>query len=169
MNIIGRLTKDAKAHPLSNEKHVVNSSVATKDSHNTCRVTCRAKPASMCLLANSKRGKTAHKRHFGRTHRQSKHKGMERQRRKAKSRAYFHISQTKLHGSSRKAETVQATTESENNVFVEETTKTSHFNSKYSNYFLNIKILSKWHTTLISTREQDVIHSLAFSKRRGTV
>jgi hypothetical protein len=38
-----------------------------------------------------------------------------------------------------------------------------------NNIFSNIKILALWHTTSISTSKQDVIHSSAFSKKRGTV
>jgi len=87
MNIIGRMTKGAKVRPLSNEKQAVNFSVATNDSYKTCRVNVQCKqPVSMCLRANSKRGKTADKRHFCKTHIQSRHKGMERQRQKVISR-----------------------------------------------------------------------------------
>ena len=88
MNITGRLTRNAEVRTLSNEKQVVNFSVAVNDSYLTGRVSTRAWV--------SKDGEP-------------------------RAGLNFHTSQIKLHGGSRKAETVQATAQSESNNTKQET------------------------------------------------
>ncbi|WP_446677077.1 single-stranded DNA-binding protein [Sphingobacterium daejeonense] len=88
MNITGRLTRNAEVRTLSNEKQVVNFSVAVNDSYrNKPGRTSRANHLlRLCLLDNSKRGKATDKRHFGRTHRACKSESVGKQRRRTKSR-----------------------------------------------------------------------------------
>ncbi|TKC05870.1 single-stranded DNA-binding protein [Pedobacter frigoris] len=111
MNIIGRLTKDAEVRTLSNEKQVVNFSVATNESYKNkqgdrieqttyfdCAYWISAKVAT--LLTKGKlvelTGRVRTRAWIGKDG--EAHSGLN-----------FHTSQIKLHGSGRKTETVQAT------------------------------------------------------------
>ena len=111
MNIIGRLTKDAEVRTLSNEKQVVNFSVATNESYKNkqgdrieqttyfdCAYWISAKVAT--LLTKGKlvelTGRVSTRAWIGKDG-------------EAHSGINFHTSQIKLHGGGRKTETAQAT------------------------------------------------------------
>ncbi|MGJ1506691.1 single-stranded DNA-binding protein [Sphingobacterium siyangense] len=113
MNIIGRLTKDAEVRTLSNEKQVVNFSVATNESYKNkqgdrieqttyfdCAYWISAKVAT--LLTKGKlvelTGRVSTRAWIGKDG--EAHSGLN-----------FHTSQIKLHGGGRKTETVQVTGE----------------------------------------------------------
>ena len=112
-NIIGRLTKDAEVRTLSNEKQVVNFSVATNESYKNkqgdrieqttyfdCAYWISAKVAT--LLTKGKlvelTGRVSTRAWIGKDG--EAHSGLN-----------FHTSQIKLHGGGRKTETVQVTGE----------------------------------------------------------
>jgi len=112
MNIVGRLTRDAQVRTTTQEKQVVNFSVATNDSYRnkqgerieqTTYFDCSywITPNIAKLLTKGTlvelSGRVSTRAWVG-------NDGV------AKSALNFHTSQIKLHGSSTKTETVQATT-----------------------------------------------------------
>ena len=119
MNITGRLTRDAEVRTTSQDKQVVNFSVATNDSYRnkqgerieqTTYFDC-----AYWLTANLARlltkgtlveltGRVSTRAWIGKDG--EAHSGLN-----------FHTSQIKLHGGSRRTETVQATAQSESNGF----------------------------------------------------
>ena len=113
VTLIGRLTKDAEVRTLSNEKQVVNFSVATNESYKNkqgdrieqttyfdCAYWISAKVAT--LLTKGKlvelTGRVSTRAWIGKDG--EAHSGLN-----------FHTSQIKLHGGGRKTETVQVTGE----------------------------------------------------------
>ena len=117
MNIIGRLTRDAEVCTLSNDKKVVNFSVATNDSYKNkrgdpvkqtayfdCAYWLSTKVATLLTKGTlvELTGRVSARAWVGKD-------GVPR------SGLNFHTSQIKLHGGSRRAETVQATAQAENN------------------------------------------------------
>ena len=117
MNIIGRVTKDAEVRTLSNSKQVVNFSVATNDSYRnksgerieqTTYFDCSywITPNVAKILTKGSlvelSGRVTARAWTGNDG--EAHAGLN-----------FHTSQIKLHGGIRKAETVQATAQAENN------------------------------------------------------
>ncbi|MGJ1261675.1 single-stranded DNA-binding protein [Sphingobacterium spiritivorum] len=80
MNITGRLTRDAEVRTTSQDKKVVNFSVATNDSYKNKQGE-RIEQNNLfrlLVLDNSQRSQTTHKRHTGRTNRQGKYKSVDR-------------------------------------------------------------------------------------------
>jgi single-strand DNA-binding protein len=75
----------------------------------------------LLLLDNSQRSQTTDKRHFGRTHRQVSTRAWTGNDGEPKAGLNFHTSQIKLHGGSRKTETVQATNNNKGKVTAEQT------------------------------------------------
>lgn len=117
MNIIGRLTRDAEVRTLSNEKQVVNFSVATNESYRNkqgerveqttyfdCAYWVSAKVASLLTKGTL----------VELTGRVSTRAWLSKDG-EARSGLNFNTSQIKLHGSSKRTETVQATAQAENN------------------------------------------------------
>lgn len=119
MNIIGRLTRDAEVRTLSNEKQVVNFSVATNESYKNkqggrveqttyfdCAYWLSANVARLLTKGTlvELTGRVSTRAWIGKDG--EAHTGLN-----------FNTSQIKLHGGSRKAETVQATAQTENNSF----------------------------------------------------
>ena len=117
MNIIGRLTRDAEVRTLSNEKQVVNFSIATNDSYKNkqgdrveqtiyfaCSYWLSTKVATLLTQGTlvELTGRVSA--------RAWKDKDGE-----PKSGLNFHTSQIKLHGGGRKSETVQANAQGESN------------------------------------------------------
>jgi single-strand DNA-binding protein len=117
MNIIGRVTKDAEIRTLSNNKQVVNFSVAINDSYKNkagerieqttyfdCAYWLSPKVAQILTKGTvvELTGKVSARAWTGNNG--EVHAGLN-----------FHTSQIKLHGGSRKAETVQATAQTKNN------------------------------------------------------
>lgn len=117
MNIIGRLTKDAEVRTLSNEKQVVNFSVATNDSYKNkqgerieqttyfdCAYWLTANVARLLTKGTlvELTGRVSTRAWTGKD-------GQPR------AGLNFHTSNIKLHGGSRKVETVQAPTQSKSN------------------------------------------------------
>lgn len=117
MNIIGRLTSDAEVRTLSNEKQVVNFSVATNDSYKNkqgervkqttyfaCSYWLSTKLATLLTkgILVELTGRVSAKAWVGKDG-------------EPKAGLSFHTSQIKLHGGSRKTETVQPATQVENN------------------------------------------------------
>ena len=125
MNITGRLTRNAEVRTLSNEKQVVNFSVAVNDSYRnkqgerveqTTYFDC-----AYWISANVARLLTKGTL-VELTGRVSTRAWVNKDG-EAKAGLNFHTSQIKLHGGSRRTETVQATAQSENNVFTAEGTE----------------------------------------------
>ena len=119
MNIIGRLTKNAEVRTLSNEKQVVNFSVATNESYKNkqgerieqttyfdCAYWISANVASLLTKGTlvELTGRISTRAWIGKNG--EAHSGLN-----------FHTSQIKLHGGSKRAETIQATAQAENNSF----------------------------------------------------
>ena len=117
MNIIGRLTRDAQVHTLSNEKQVVNFSVATNESYKNrqgerieqttyfdCAYWISAKVATLLTKGTlvELTGRVSTRAWTGKDG-------------EARSALKFHTSNIKLHGSNKRTETVQATAQSEHN------------------------------------------------------
>lgn len=117
MNITGRLTRDAEVRTLSNEKQVVNFSVAVNDSYKTkqgewveqtayfdCAYWISAKVATLLTKGTlvELTGRVS-------TRAWTSKDG------EPKAGLNFHTSNIKLHGGSRRTETAQATAQSESN------------------------------------------------------
>ena len=117
MNIIGRLTKDAEVRILSNEKQVVNFSVATNDSYKNkqgerieqttyfdCAYWLTANVARLLTKGTlvELTGRVSTRAWTGKDG-------------EPRAGLNFHTSNIKLHGGSRKVETVQAPTQSKSN------------------------------------------------------
>lgn len=117
MNIIGRLTRDAEVRTTSQDKQVVNFSVATNESYRNrqgerveqttyfdCSYWISAKVATLLtkgtLVELSGRVST---------------RAWVSKDGEPRAALNFHTSQIKLHGGSRKTENVKATAQSENN------------------------------------------------------
>lgn len=122
MNIIGRLTRDAEVRTLSNEKQVVNFSVATNDSYKNkqgnrieqttyfdCSYWLSTKVAALLTQGTL----------VELTGRVSARAWVDRGG-EPKAGLNFHTSQIKLHGGSKKTGTVQATMKAENNKTTED-------------------------------------------------
>ena len=125
MNITGRLTRNAEVRTLSNEKQVVNFSVAVNDSYRnkqgerveqTTYFDC-----SYWITANVARLLTKGTL-VELTGRVSTRAWVNKEG-EAKAGLNFHTSQIKLHGGGNRAETVQATAQSESNGFTTEGTE----------------------------------------------
>ncbi|MCT3744647.1 single-stranded DNA-binding protein [Elizabethkingia anophelis] len=125
MNITGRLTRNAEVRTLSNEKQVVNFSVAVNDSYKnkqgerveqTTYFDC-----AYWITANVARLLTKGTL-VELTGRVSPRAWVNKDG-EARAGLNFHTSQIKLHGGSKKAETVQATAQSESNGFTTEGTE----------------------------------------------
>ncbi|MET7038438.1 single-stranded DNA-binding protein [Elizabethkingia miricola] len=119
MNITGRLTRDAEVRTLSNKKQVVNFSVATNDSYRnkqgerveqTTYFDC-----AYWISANVARLLTKGTL-VELTGRVSTRAWVSKDG-EARAGLNFHTSNIKLHGGSRRTETVQATAQAENNKF----------------------------------------------------
>ena len=117
MNITGRLTRDAEVRTLSNEKQVVNFSVATNDSYRNkqgerveqttyfdCAYWISAKVARLLTKGTL----------VELTGRVSTRAWVSKDG-EARAGLNFHTSNIKLHGGSRRTETIQATAQSESN------------------------------------------------------
>jgi len=117
MNIIGRLTKDAEVRTLSNAKRVVNFSVATNDSYKNkqgerieqttyfdCAYWLTANVARLLTKGTlvELTGRVSTRAWTGKDG-------------EPRAGLNFHTSNIKLHGGSKKAETVQAPTQSKSN------------------------------------------------------
>ncbi|MEH3112179.1 single-stranded DNA-binding protein [Pedobacter terrae] len=117
MNIIGRLTRDAEVRTLSNEKQVVNFSVAVGDSYRNgqgerveqttffdCAYWLSANVAKLLTKGTlvELTGRVSTRAWIGKDG--EAHAGLN-----------FNTSQIKLHGGSKKAETAQATTGTKKN------------------------------------------------------
>lgn len=117
MNIIGRLTKDAEVRTLSNEKQVVNFSVATNDSYKNkqgerieqttyfdCAYWLTANVARLLTKGTlvELTGRVSTRAWTGKDG-------------EPRAGLNFHTSNIKLHGGTRKAETAQAPTQSKSN------------------------------------------------------
>ncbi|KMQ70397.1 single-stranded DNA-binding protein [Chryseobacterium koreense] len=125
MNITGRLTRNAEVRTLSNEKQVVNFSVAVNDSYRnkqgerveqTTYFDC-----AYWITANVARLLTKGTL-VELTGRVSTRAWVNKEG-EARAGLNFHTSQIKLHGGGRKVETVQATAQSESNGFTAEGTE----------------------------------------------
>mgnify|MGYP001245947514 FL=1 len=125
MNITGRLTRNAEVRTLSNEKQVVNFSVAVNDSYRnkqgerveqTTYFDC-----AYWITANVARLLTKGTL-VELTGRVSTRAWVNKEG-EAKAGLNFHTSQIKLHGGGNRAETVQATAQSESNGFTTEGTE----------------------------------------------
>src|SRR5690606_29854162 len=125
MNITGRLTRNAEVRTFSNEKQVVNISVAVNDSYRnkqgerveqTTYFDC-----AYWITANVARLLTKGTL-VELTGRVSTRAWVNKEG-EAKAGLNFHTSQIKLHGGSRRAETLQATAQSESNGFTAEGTE----------------------------------------------
>ena len=125
MNITGRLTRNAEVRTLSNEKQVVNFSVAVNDSYRnkqgerveqTTYFDC-----AYWITANVARLLTKGTL-VELTGRVSTRAWVNKEG-EAKAGLNFHTSQIKLHGGGNRAETVQATAQSESNGFTAQGTE----------------------------------------------
>ncbi|WP_300673958.1 single-stranded DNA-binding protein [Soonwooa sp.] len=125
MNITGRLTRNAEVRTLSNEKQVVNFSVAVNDSYRnkqgerveqTTYFDC-----AYWISANVARLLTKGTL-VELTGRVSTRAWVNKEG-EARAGLNFHTSQIKLHGGSRRTETLQATAQSESNGFTAEGTE----------------------------------------------
>ena len=125
MNITGRLTRNAEVRTLSNEKQVVNFSVAVNDSYRnrqgerveqTTYFDCAywITPNVARLLTKGTlvelTGRVSTRAWTGKDG-------------EPKAGLNFHTSNIKLHGGSRRAETVQATEQTDNNGFTAQSTE----------------------------------------------
>ncbi|MDV3879034.1 MULTISPECIES: single-stranded DNA-binding protein [Chryseobacterium group] len=125
MNITGRLTRNAEVRTLSNEKQVVNFSVAVNDSYKnkqgerveqTTYFDC-----AYWITANVARLLTKGTL-VELTGRVSTRAWVNKEG-EARAGLNFHTSQIKLHGGGNRAETVQATAQSESNGFTAQGTE----------------------------------------------
>jgi single-strand DNA-binding protein len=125
MNITGRLTRNAEVRTLSNEKQVVNFSVAVNDSYRnkqgerveqTTYFDC-----AYWITANVARLLTKGTL-VELTGRVSTRAWVNKEG-EAKAGLNFHTSQIKLHGGGNRAETIQATAQSESNGFTAQGTE----------------------------------------------
>lgn len=125
MNITGRLTRDAEVRTLSNEKQVVNFSVAVNDSYRnkqgerveqTTYFDCAywITPNVARLLTKGTLVEL-----IGRV----SSRAWVSKDGEARAGLNFHTSNIKLHGGSRKTETVQVSAPSENNKVAEQVTE----------------------------------------------
>lgn len=125
MNITGRLTRNAEVRTLSNEKQVVNFSVAVIDSYKN-RQGERVEQTTYFDCAYWITANVARLLTKGTlvelTGRVSTRAWVNKDG-EAKAGLNFHTSQIKLHGGDNKTETVQATAQSENSVFTAEGTE----------------------------------------------
>ncbi|AZA58667.1 MULTISPECIES: single-stranded DNA-binding protein [Flavobacteriales] len=125
MNITGRLTRNAEVRTLSNEKQVVNFSVAVNDGYKNrqgewveqtayfdCAYWISANVARLLTKGTlvELTGRVSTRAWTGKDG-------------EARAGLNFHTSQIKLHGGSNRAETVQATAQSENDGFTAEGTE----------------------------------------------
>lgn len=125
MNITGRLTRNAEVRTLSNEKQVVNFSVAVNDGYKNrqgewveqtayfdCAYWISANVARLLTKGTlvELTGRVSTRAWTGKDG-------------EARAGLNFHTSQIKLHGGSNRAETVQATAHSENDGFTAEGTE----------------------------------------------
>ena len=126
MNIIGRLTRDAQVHTLKDERQVVNFSIATNDSYKNkqgerveqttyfdCAYWISAKVAGLLTKGTLVEitGRVSTRAWVGKDG-------------EPRAGLNFHTSNIKFHGgSNRRAETVQAPTEAENNKIAEQGTE----------------------------------------------
>lgn len=125
MNIIGRLTRDAEVRTLLNEKQVVNFSVATNDSYKNkqgerveqttyfdCAYWISPKVATLLTKGTlvELTGRVSTRAWTGNNG-------------EPRAGLNFHTSNIKFHGGIKKAETVQATSQSENNKVAEQGTE----------------------------------------------
>jgi single stranded DNA-binding protein (ssb) len=117
MNITGRLTRNAEVRTLSNEKQVVNFSVAVNDSYRN-RQGERVEQTTYFDCAYWITANVARLLTKGTlvelTGRVSTRAWVNKDG-EAKAGLNFHTSQIKLHGGSKRAETVQATAQAKNN------------------------------------------------------
>lgn len=122
MNIIGRLTRDAVIHTTSQDKQVVNFSVATNDSYKNkqgerveqttyfdCAYWISAKVVTLLTKGTlvELTGRVSPRAWFGKDG-------------EPKAGLNFHTSNIKFHGGSKRAETVQATAQSETDKVAEQ-------------------------------------------------
>ena len=124
MNITGRLTRNAEVRTLSNEKQVVNFSVAVNDSYRN-RQDNRVEQTtyfdcSYWITPNVARllTKGTLVELIGRV----STRAWVNKEGEPRAGLNFHTSQIKLHGGSRRTETVQATEQSENNSITAQST-----------------------------------------------
>ncbi|EFK34715.1 MULTISPECIES: single-stranded DNA-binding protein [Weeksellaceae] len=125
MNITGRLTRNAEVRTLSNEKQVVNFSVAVNDGYKNrqgewveqtayfdCAYWISANVARLLTKGTlvELTGRVSTRAWTGKDG-------------EARAGLNFHTSQIKLHGGGNRAETVQATAQYENNGFTAEGTE----------------------------------------------
>ncbi len=125
MNIIGRLTKDAEVRTLSNEKQVVNFSIATNESYKNkqgerveqttyfdCAYWISSNVAKLLTKGTlvELTGRVNTRVWIGKDG-------------EPRAGLNFHTSQIKLHGGSRRTETVQATVKAEKSKVVQEETQ----------------------------------------------
>lgn len=124
MNITGRLTRNAEVRTLSNEKQVVNFSVAVNDSYKN-RQGERVEQTTYFDCAYWISANVARLLTKGTlvelTGRVSPRAWVNKDG-EAKAGLNFHTSNIKLHGGGNRAETVQATTQAESNGFTAEGT-----------------------------------------------
>tara|TARA_R110002096_G_C14624618_1_gene724355 strand:+ start:2167 stop:2559 length:393 start_codon:yes stop_codon:yes gene_type:complete len=125
MNITGRLTRNAEVRTLSNEKQVVNFSVAVNDSYRN-RQDKRVEQTtyfdcSYWITPNVARllTKGTLVELIGRV----STRAWVNKEGEPRAGLNFHTSQIKLHGGSRRTETVQATEQSENNSITAQSTE----------------------------------------------
>ena len=124
MNIIGRLTRDAEVRTTSQDKQVVNFSVATNESYKNkqgerveqttyfdCSYWISAKVATLLTKGTL----------VELTGRVSTRAWVNKEG-EPRAGLNFHTSQIKLHGGGKRTETVQATAQSESNGFTAEET-----------------------------------------------
>ncbi|MDE5528784.1 single-stranded DNA-binding protein [Elizabethkingia meningoseptica] len=125
MNITGRLTRNAEVRTLSNEKQVVNFSVAVNDSYRN-RQGERVEQTTYFDCAYWITPNVARLLTKGTlvelTGRVSTRAWVNKDG-EARAGLNFHTSNIKLHGGSRRAETVQATAQSENSGFTAQGTE----------------------------------------------
>ncbi|MVZ63780.1 single-stranded DNA-binding protein [Sphingobacterium humi] len=122
MNITGRLTRDAEVRTLSNEKQVVNFSVAVNDGYKNKQGEWVEQTAyfdcAYWISANVARLLTKGTL-VELTGRISPRAWVNKEG-EPKAGLNFHTSNIKLHGGGKRAEAVQATSQSENNGFTAE-------------------------------------------------
>ena len=125
MNITGRLTRNAEVRTLSNEKQVVNFSVAVNDSYRN-RQGERVEQTTYFDCAYWITPNVARLLTKGTlvelTGRVSTRAWVSKDG-EARAGLNFHTSNIKLHGGSRRTETVQATAQSESNGFTAQATE----------------------------------------------
>ena len=125
MNITGRLTRNAEVRTLSNEKQVVNFSVAVNDSYRN-RQGERVEQTTYFDCAYWITPNVARLLTKGTlvelTGRVSTRAWVSKDG-EARAGLNFHTSQIKLHGGGNRAETVQATAQYENNGFTAQSTE----------------------------------------------